>query len=179
MRTVLVLAVVAACGGGGSGGGGGTGAIGQADAEELCSADCQRDIDCGTETNDLATCTQNCASEFVGWARADAVDEIFTCFAELACGENDDACAAGVEPLAIHEEWEAGCLSELAECIPPDEIQVACSASPIAGESDDAGFWRFIAPEIMEEVIACLDEAVCDDRLTCVEGVLELHNINF
>jgi hypothetical protein len=177
MRIFIGLAFVLAACGGGSGGGSGTGAIGQAEAEEYCRADCQRDIDCGTETNDLETCTQNCAGELVGWARADAIQEIFECFADLACDANDDACAAGVDPLPIHEEWEAGCIAKFTECI-PDEVEVACSASPIPGEIDDAGFWRFIAPEIMEEVIACLDEPTCEGGLDCVTAVLEANNID-
>ena len=129
---------MAACGGG-SGGGGGTGAIDQAGAEEACRGDCQHDFDCGTET-DVEACVSSCAAEFVGWARADAVEIIFDCFAALECNANDDACQNNVSPLAIHEEWEAGCKTELAACVDPAEIDAACSASPIPGASDDVGF---------------------------------------
>ena len=91
MRTHLALAFVLAACGGGSGGGLGTGPIEQAEAEELCRADCQRDIDCGEEF-DLESCTARCADDVVGWARADAVQTIFECTAALACGQTDDGC---------------------------------------------------------------------------------------
>jgi hypothetical protein len=148
MRTHLAFVLgfgLVACGGG-SGGGSGTGAIGQAEGEELCTIDCQKDIDCGLES-DLASCVQSCTEDFVGWARADAVRTIFNCVAELPCGAGDDT-----EDLAV-------CESTLGE--------------------GDAGLFTLIAPEIMEEILTCLDEAICDDRLNCIIAVLETHNINF
>ncbi len=168
--------VVAACGGG-SGGSLGTGPITQAEAEEVCSADCQHDIDCGS-TEPIADCIAGCTADMVGWARGDAVDAIFECSAALACDASDDVCLSEVEPLAIHEEWETACRADLAECLEPAEIEGVCEVSPSATD-EDAGFVRFIAPVIVEEMIDCLAAPACQARLDCLQNVFATHNIDF
>lgn len=175
MKKVL-LVFLAACGGG-QGGGLGTGPISQAQAESECQAVCQKDIDCGVET-DLASCVARCAQDFVGWARGDAVSTIFDCVLAAPCGTSDGECLGDVLPLAIHEQWEAGCRSELAACLDPQQIDFACEVSP-SPLDEEIGIFRFIAPAIMEDIIACLDAPDCEARLTCVENVLETNNINF
>lgn len=165
--------ILMACGGG-NGGGLGSDAITAAEAEPFCAADCQRDFDCGDGT-DVATCTSSCVAETAGWARGDAVETIFDCFAGLACGENDDQCALLVEPLAIHNEWETGCRAQLTACFTePADAEVFCEVSP---GGDEIGFFRFVAPEIISEMITCLDGADCTARQTCLSGVFEAHNL--
>lgn len=172
----LVLMVLVACGGG-SGGAFGTGAVSQAQAEEICAADCQHDIDCGDETDGLAACVADCTADMVGWARADAVEEVFTCSAALACTESDDECLLGVQPLAIHDEWETACRADLAACFDtPDDVESICEVSAGSG---DVGFIRFIAPEVIEEMLDCVDGSDCNTQLTCLQGVFESHNIDF
>ncbi len=176
MRKLVIAMMVAAACGGGSGGSLGTGPITQAEAEEVCTADCQREIDCGNE-QELAACVTNCTQDMVGWARADAVDTIFSCTAALGCDASDDECLDDVLPLPIHEEWEAACRSDLGGCLEPTEIEGVCEVSPV-GDSD-AGFVRFIAPEIVEDMIDCLAGPACEERLGCLENVFATHNIDF
>lgn len=122
--------------------------------------------------------TSSCVAEISGWVRGDAAEIIFECFAGLACGENDDACASLVEPLAIHEEWEGRCRTAMATCVEtPDQLDGLCEVSP-SPTSDDIGIFRFIAPPIMEEIIDCMDAADCNARITCVQTVLDAHNVD-
>jgi len=175
----LVILVVAACGGG-SGGGSvfGTGPITDEQADEICTADCQHDIDCGSG-NDLASCVAGCKEDVVGWARADAVDAVFDCQLALECNASDDACLGLVDPLAIHEEWEAACRTDLAPCAEtPGELDGFCEVSPSPAD-DEIGFVRFIAPPIVEEMIDCLPLPACDARLDCLQSVFASHNIDF
>jgi hypothetical protein len=174
MRLTTLLVVLAACGGGEGGGLGVSRAITADEATPLCMADCQHDIDCG-DTNELALCTQSCVEDFVGWARADAVDTFLSCSAMLTCDAVDDTCGANIQPLAIHNEWEAGCRANLAACI---DVQLACEVSPDPANTE-VGIFRFIAPEIMPDLIACLGVGDCQTQVDCVGMQLELHNINF
>lgn len=172
----LALMILVACGGG-SGGSFGTGPVSQAQAEDICTAECQHDIDCGNETDPLAACVADCAADMVGWARADAVEEVFTCSAALECNASDDECLLGVQPLAIHDEWETACRADLGACFDtPEETDSLCEVS--AG-SDDIGFIRFIAPAIIEEMLDCVDGSDCNTQLTCLQAVFESHNIDF
>jgi hypothetical protein len=183
MRHFLGLAIVlsaaagvlAACGGG-KGGAPGSGALTAETAEPICRQGCEHDVTCGNES-DVELCVTDCIAEVVGWARGDAFDTLSDCAAALECGANDDQCLQEVQPLPIHEEWEARCRTDLAACIDPSQIDAACEVSPSAS-SDDVGFFRFIAPEVMEEIIACLDLADCTMRLDCVQAELEEHGIN-
>ena len=179
MRLALATFMVATACGGGSGGGSvfGTGPITDAQAEEVCTADCQHDIDCGS-TQDLATCVTDCKQEMVGWARADAVDTIFDCQIANACDAGDDECLDLVQPLAIHNQWETECRANLGECAPtPEDLDGICSATSTG--DGDAGFIRFIAPPVIEEMLDCLPLPACDARLDCLQGVFQSHNIDF
>lgn len=175
MRKLALAVVLTACGGGSGGGIGGTGPITQAQADEVCRGICEHEVECGTEI-DVESCIPSCADDFVGWARADAVQTLANCFTATACGTSDDSCIGLVDPLAIHEEWEAGCRTELAACIDPNQIEEACSVQSDGGEG---GLFRFIAPAIMEDIIACLDGADCEARLTCIEQVLDVNGVDF
>jgi hypothetical protein len=165
------LVFLAACGGGD---GTSTRAITTDEAEELCRLDCQHDADCGTE-DDVELCVTGCAGEIDGWVRVDAAETIFECFAALACGEIDDGCVLEVEPLAIHQEWEDGCRSVLAPSCPEFDVEM-CEVST---SFDEAALWRVVAPEIMQEIIDCLDAADCTARLGCIEGVITQYGIDF
>lgn len=165
---------LAACGGGGAG----TGALSADQAQGICEQSCEYEASCGTE-DDVAGCTTDCVDQVVGWFRADAAQSLVDCQSELACTAEDDQCLLDVEPLAIHEEWEQKCRAQLAECAPdPTQLDEACEVSPDPA-NDDIGFFRFIAPEIMAELIDCLDGADCNARLTCVQASLDAHGINF
>ena len=170
----MVLFVV---GCGGSGGSLGSDAISQSDAEGFCTPDCQQQIDCGTET-DLASCVSGCTADMVGWARADAVETVFECTAALACGADDDPCLLEVQPLAVHDEWETACRANLGTCLEPQDVEALCEVTGSV-ETDDLGFVRFIAPDIVEEMIDCLDGSACGTQLGCVEAVFANHNIDF
>jgi hypothetical protein len=169
MRNILVGALLlAACGGDG---GSSTRAITTAEAEALCRTDCQHDFDCGNET-DVDLCTSSCADEIDGWVRLDAAEVVFECFAALECSASDDGCILEVEPLAIHEEWEDGCRSVLAPSCPDFDAAI-CEVS--GGEAA----WMVVAPEVMQQFIACLDGADCGARLACIEGLIEQYGIDF
>lgn len=172
----ILISVAAACGGGGSGGGA---PITEDQARSICTPDCQREIDCGNTTDDLATCTQKCLDDMVGWARVDAVETIFDCRSALACGASDDGCVLEVQPLAIHQQWEDKCRVQLATCVStPADLEGLCEVSPDPA-NDNIGFFRFVAPAIMTELIACLDGADCTARMTCVTDTLAAHGIDF
>ena len=134
---------------------------------------CQHDFDCGDET-DVELCTTGCAGEIDGWVRLDAAELIFECFAALACDVSDDGCVLQVEPLAIHQEWEDGCRAVLAPSCTDFDVEFC----EVSGASDSA-LWRVVAPEIMQEVIACLDAADCTSRFACIEGVITQYGIDF
>lgn len=173
----FVMMAAATCGGGSGGGIGGTGPITQAQADQICMDVCAKEVECGSET-DVESCIPTCADDFVGWARADAVQTLASCFIAAPCGTGDDECLASIQPLPIHEEWEAGCRSELAACLDQTDIDAACEVSPDPGDND-IGFFRFIAAPIMEEIIDCLAAPDCTARLDCIQGVLEVNGINF
>lgn len=176
MKRILVVIAVAACGHG-SGGGGGTGAVTDTEAEQICTDDCQHQLTCGDIVEaDVPDCVTSCKGDMVGWARADAIEEVFDCRVALACGASGDGCTLGVDPLPIHQEWEDKCRVQLATCVDPTEIDQACEVSPGA---NDIGIFRFIAPAIMTELIACLDGADCTARLQCVQDTLDAHGIDF
>ena len=172
--STLLLSLVAACGGGGSGGGLSTAAITLEQATPLCMADCQHSIECGSGDN-LAFCVQNCTDDFVGWARGDAVDTLLECTAAQECTAVDEACLLDVRPLAIHEEWEVGCRANLASCI---DVELLCEVSPSTIDGE-IGLVRFIAPELMPDIIACLGTGACREQLDCVSAELEAKGINF
>ena len=168
--------LLGACGGG-QGGGLSTRAITAEEAEPLCAADCQHDIDCGFES-DLAFCTSNCVGQIVGWQRADAADIILECAAALGCEVfGNEQCLVGIRPLAIHEEWETRCRVQLSGCLGDfqDEEQV-CESTP---DGLDAGFISLIAAELMPDIIACLDGPDCNERVDCLTFQFETHNIDF
>jgi len=171
-KLAIAMIVAAACDGG-SGGSSGTMPITEAQAEEVCTTKCQGAIDCGSG-QELGACVTSCMQIIVGWARADAVDAVFSCTAALACDASEDACIDDVLPLAIHHEWERRCRAELAECLEPAEIEGLCEASPGSG---NFGI-RFISPPIIEEMIDCLAAPECETRFACLQDVFATYNID-
>ena len=45
-------------------------------------------------------------------------------------------------------------------------------------ESGTDGVVRFIAPEIVDEMIACFDEASCEAAVACLQQVLDAHDVD-
>ncbi len=175
MKHAFVLSMMLAACGGGSGGGFGPGALTQAQAEEVCTTDCQHDIDCGS-TEPLAACVTECATDDTGWARADAFQAVTNCIAQLACSADDDQCVVdNLIPLPIHEEWESVCLSGLSECLEPNDLEI-CEATP-SGTSD-AGLISLFAEPIVQEMIDCVAAPACQALLDCIEAVFTTHGIN-
>ena len=174
--SIIALVMAAACGGGSGGGLGSSDPITAAEAEPLCRGDCQRRVDCGSDS-DVAACTTACVGDIAGWARGDGVEALLACMAELACDANDDACILEVSVLAIHQEWEDRCRATMVTCFTePGELDAACGVT--APVPSDAAFFRLIAPEIMTELVACFDGADCTTRIDCVGAALEAHGIN-
>lgn len=172
------MVLVAACGGG-SGGGLSSAAISAEDAEVICTADCEHEAACG-DTQGIALCTESCMDDMVGWARGDAVQEVFECRNALACDESDDACVLLVEPLAIHREWETTCRAQLPSCFTTTaELDAFCQVDPpTPGQTGDVGLWRIIAPEVMEDLIGCLVGTDCQTQDDCIAAQFEIHGIN-
>ena len=63
------------------------------------------------------------------------------------------------------------CRANLVACVP----DLDCSVS---GEGESS-FFRLIAPEIMTDINACYGMGDCMMQVTCIQGQLELHDINF
>ena len=168
----VVLVMVVACGGGA---GAGSDALTEAEARPLCEAACTHDVeDCGDDQS-IAECTAQCQAEFaMGWFRGDAATAVLRCYATLACDAVEDACFAAVEPLAIHREWETACRRELAGCT--SDLDGTCGVEP--GQDSDVGFYRYFTPALMEDLIACLNEATpCIDELACIRTQLMAHGV--
>jgi hypothetical protein len=167
MRHSVLIALLVGCGGGD--GGDPTRAITAEEARPLCEATCQhRIVDCGQLGDDLASCTAECVDESAGLFRRDAFEAFYECAAALPCEESDDPCLRFVEPLPIHLEWEAACRTNLAAC--NDFEPAFCDIA-----SDETGVVRLLAPDIVSELIACLDGSGCEPQLDCLSAVFEAH----
>lgn len=173
LATLWLFAI--ACGGGG---GADSGALTAPQAEAVCEQRCAYQVSCGRE-DDVESCTPRCVVDLVGWMRADAAAALADCLVSQPCTEDDDQCLfEGVGPLAIHQAWEDACRSQLVGCVDPMLLEGMCEVTPDRANNAPALF-RFIAPEIMTELVACLDGADCTARLTCVEDTIEAHGIDF
>lgn len=150
--------------------GGNTSAVTVETARPACEQLCQHQLDCG-DTEPLATCADRCATSVEGWAREDGMEQLGDCISTLACDADDDQCAAMIPALSVHEQWASRCVEQLGAC--PDFSAQACSI-----DVDGFPWFRLIVPSIMNEMIACLDEATCDGRLICVEGVFERYHVD-
>ena len=171
----LVLVVIVGCGGGG--GGGNTGPISEADAERACTGMCEREVVC--EDDILDECVADCVDELSGWARTDAIEAIYGCVAELTCDiDEEDTCGPAAQPLAIHRAYEDHCRQGMADCLEPREINSLCEVDFEADAPGDAGFMRFFAPVLIEAMDACFGGAVCEDRLRCLQDVVDAFGVS-
>lgn len=172
---VLAVCLLAACGGDSPG----TGPVSPADAEAGCSAMCQRDIDCGNETDPLAVCTADCVADTGDWLRADAFEAITDCIAALACGASDDPCLEECVPTAAHTSYETACRERFAACVEtPSQLDGLCEVTPSQASGD--GENCLITPAIMSELTDCFAAgADCATMQNCLLAVAETHGLDF
>jgi hypothetical protein len=168
-RTSAILALLAACGGGGLG----SEAVTAEEAEGPCRDSCAWELDCGQAT-DLDACIDQCVETVSGWYRGDALETLIDCVTAQGCDADEAACALEIEPLPIHEEYEAACRDGLAGCFEPAQVEVTCEASPNPDDpDDDVGIPRFWGSDVVEDLLVCFDEhAACDPLVSCLQGVL-------
>ncbi len=158
------VVLLAACGGGGS-----AGPVDTATAEDGCQLICDHEAECGS-TN--ATCLEDCVDEVVGVIREDAFEDITECLAALACTASDDDCLTACSPTSTHQRFEDRCREEVAACGEGAGDPDACEVTPVAGSDDSAQFCLLATP-IIEDLIACFDEATCDAKGECLGAVLD------
>jgi hypothetical protein len=144
----------------------GTGTI--ADTQSACEAGCSWDADCNLA--DFDTCVEACIEDAAGWQRQDALQLENTCVSRLSCDDDPDDCGAYVEPLAEHLAFEAKCLATLSSCGLEDELDCSTSFDP---DDPDAGLVRYMTPELVAELSACLDLADCDAAIECIDDTLD------
>lgn len=165
-----------ACGGGGLG----SGPVSEADAEEYCNMGCTHDEECGNlevgET--VESCTTECVDAVSGVYRGDALQSIAECVSGLECTANDDMCFEQIDPLGVHEDWEARCREVMPTLcqLPATEVDGYCEVTPDAS-SDNSGFISVLAAPIVEDLTACFDEATCEALQTCQQAVFEQYGI--
>jgi hypothetical protein len=169
MRSLWILVAIAApiaCTEHGKGGGGGpTAAVTIASAEASCRTGCEHDASCGIST-DVNQCTMDCQNQFAGWMRQDALDQLADCSQQLACGDSN-TCIDQIMPLPIHTQYETACRAALA-CEPDVDARCEVDAPP-AGSTET--LIRFIAPEIVMDMIDCFTGSDCAGAATCVESI--------
>lgn len=164
---MLAAALATACGGPD------TSAITAAEAEAPCEDLCVRDLECQGAGESLADCTAECVGELAGWVRQDGFEDFVACATELTCAMDSEMCLDEIEPLGIHREWEEQCRAQLGTC--PDFDAEACDVDA----SGESGLFRLIAPEIMGEMVECLEAADCEARFVCLQNVFEANGIDF
>jgi hypothetical protein len=164
---MFAIMAAAACGGGKGGGGpGGSDAISATEAEVLCRDACEGMAVCMPDSS-VEACTSDCTSFAAGWMRTDALTVLATCTGDQPCGEDLD-CEQRVQPLAIHAEYEASCRELLAACESDLDRKCEVDAPPAGTET----FLRFVASEIMTDVVSCFDGSDCFVMSTCVSDTL-------
>lgn len=166
MRLPWLVVCCVACGGDRD-----TSAITEAEAAGPCAQECAYDATCGAAD---PTCQDTCVADIAGWERRDAAEDYGNCIAKVDCNTDpDETCLPKIAPLSIHRTWAAKCATQLADCATTD---VFCAVDFDLTDFD-LGFVRFIAPPIVDEMIACLDGADCTTRLACTNDVLTAHGI--
>lgn len=171
----MIVIALAACGGGS--GGGGTNQVTPEQADALCTRGCNHIVTCGGSST-LPECVADCTGDTQAW-RQDALLTLVDCLETQMCSDAPEACFAEIDPLPIHEEWETKCRAQLATCVTdPTQLDGFCEVNPDPA-NPEVGFIRVIAPAIMNELIACLDQPDCTTRQTCLQSVADAHNINF
>jgi hypothetical protein len=172
----LAVTLAAACGGGP-----GTAAVTPSDAEDYCRRSCQHDVTCDpNSTQTVEQCTTDCVGELAGWARADALDAFTSCIAALECTASDDTCTrTSCSPTATHDQYETRCRELFGACGVTD-LDALCETDPATVDGGgDAGLVCYIAPAIVEELIACMGpQANCDSALSCMLAVFDSHGID-
>lgn len=168
MRRALLALLIAACGGS---------VDSRLATPDQIGADCDRscEYDAACLGADPDACAATCAAQLGTWVRADALETYATCRGALACEADETACLAAVKPLAIHRAYEATCREQLATC--DVDLEATCAVEFHA--QGDAGILRFAADEVMDALLACLDEAACAARLGCEQGVFAQYGISF
>lgn len=146
----------------------GTGPLTATAARELCRVGCEYDASCDPAVN-VEACTSACGTVGAGYLREDAAFALSDCKASLACTEDDDVCVEKIEPLDVHHRWEERCGTQLAAACDVSHDDM-CNVDPTEGEDHNA-LVTMAAPAVVEELIACLDLADCEARLTCVNAV--------
>lgn len=158
----------------------GSGPISAADAEDACTLGCQHDEECGNLDVDetVDQCITECVDTATGLVRGDAFTALAECTAALECTASDDACNDTVNPLAVHEEWEARCREVMPACIPDAaQLDAYCETDPNAA-GDNNGFLSLFAAPLIEDLTACFDETGCDAISACQQAVFEQYGIS-
>jgi hypothetical protein len=168
LRLSLLVVLFAACGGGAS-----TAPVDHATAEQYCQEDCDHQASCDGMI-DAATCTSECMSVVEGIFREDVLADVTECSTALACGADQYACFEdNCTPTSTHEAYESRCREVLAGC--------DVSAADIEGECETTAMPRIgvgtvcaVAPEVLDEMIACFDED-CEAIAACEQAVVDAH----
>ena len=171
---MIVGFALGACGGGGDG----AAPISDVDLAAVCRSACERDVACDFEP-ELEACVDRCVQGFGGWGRQDALEDLGDCVVATACTEDDDLCFDEIEPLAVHEEWEARCRAGYAACVTED-ADALCEVDPASPEAGDGRWFSFVAGPVMREIIDCLDtQPDCETQEACVVAILDAYGIEF
>lgn len=143
------------------------------EAQSACERGCAWDVDClGT---DLDECVADCVADAEGWIRQDALEAFQGCVAQMTCDDDPADCGAYVKPLDVHRGFETKCNEQLAMCDVPEDLDCSVDFDP---EDTDAGIVRFVTPEIVKELSACLDAADCDTRTSCMLDAYQAYGIH-
>ena len=175
MRKALVLALVlgvAACDSGGGDDFPGAGPVSMDTALSGCTAVCEHEFDCGTNTA-LDVCIDVCVDSAVGILRADFFDDRTACYVVRACGDATpcNACT----PTPAHTGFEARCTALFSQCgATPDEVDRLCRR----GESFSYGQMCMFSEDIVTELRACMPSgAECVDAYACIRAVFDEHGV--
>lgn len=135
--TLVLLILMGACSSGSGAGGGGAGGGTAGDPQAVCTASCNWRSKCGRPSADcVAECQKDTATYAGKWTAA-YTNAVSTCFASLACSQNDDDCVgnfAGADPAYPNIPEVQRCLARRGECSVPD---AGPNGTSIAMFSDD------------------------------------------
>lgn len=164
---VGLLLSFAACGGDR-----GTGPLSESQAREICRDGCEFDAACGQIPADgIEDCVRRCGTDGAGFVREDAAFELSDCVMSLGCDAPNASCFDELEPLEVHRRWEERCGVQLAQACGQDHDDL-CNVDPLEGDAFN-NLVLVATPSVVEDMIACLDLADCEARVTCFDDVIE------